>query len=148
MTEISFYHLTKTPVENALPKLLEKIVSSGNRAVLMVGEEDKLKKLDDSLWISNDFLPHGKAEDDFPENQPIYLTLSEENPNGATFLVAVGGVEPSFIGDFERCLDVFDGANENEVQFARARWKKYKSVDGNSLSYWKQDDNGKWQKEA
>ena len=37
MTEIGFYHLTRTPLERALPQLLEKIHGSGARAIVMAG---------------------------------------------------------------------------------------------------------------
>ena len=37
MTEIGFYHLTQSPLERALPRLLEKAHASGARVVVMAG---------------------------------------------------------------------------------------------------------------
>lgn len=146
MTEISFYHLTSTPLEKALPKLLEKVLASGEHAILMAGEE-KLRRVNDQLWTysTEKFLPHGMKEEGDVERQPIYLTIEEENPNNASFLVLLEGVSPGYLGRFKRCLDIFDGANQNEVEKARSRWQSYKDQ-GHTLIYWKQDEKGGWQK--
>lgn len=150
MTEISFYHLSATPFEKALPQLLLKVLESGKRAVLMAADDEQLKAVDRFLWTfsTTRFIPHGTASDGHETDQPVYLTLKEENPNNAEMLVTVGGIEPSFVTGFQRCLDIFDGANDSEVASARARWKKYKDTGSLELSYWKQDDAGKWEKAA
>jgi len=37
MSEIGFYHLTRTPLEQALPKLLGRVLAGGGRALVRVG---------------------------------------------------------------------------------------------------------------
>ncbi len=65
MTEIGFYHLTRTPLERALPQLLEKIHGSGARAVVMTGSAERVDALNAALWTyeAASFLPHGAARD-------------------------------------------------------------------------------------
>ena len=40
MTDIGFYHLTATPLEKALPKLLEKVLSSNMKALVLVDDKE------------------------------------------------------------------------------------------------------------
>lgn len=148
MTEISFYHLSKTEFRKALPSLLEKVLESGKNAVLLAANEDKAKEIDSFLWTfsTKRFIPHGTSADKYKEDQPIYITTAEENPNGSEILIVVDGQNPGFIRDFARVLDIFDGNNPQEVEAARKRWQEYKDKNF-KLAYWKQDDSGKWQSE-
>ncbi len=147
MTEIQFYHLTTTPLERALPKLLEKAVGGGHKVLVLAESEARVEQLNQSLWTYNpgSFLPHGSAKDPSPELQPIYLTHTPENPNQAGILVVTDGspVEPS--ADCKKLLDMFDGTNEDSVAKARSRWKSYKNA-GHALSYFKQSERGAWER--
>ena len=147
MTQIGFYHLLNTPLEAALPRLLSKAVEQGMRALIMAASAERVKALDGALWVfdQGSFLPHGTAREGRAEAQPIYLTATEENPNGAGLLVLTNGVAPSFVGEFERCLDLFDGKDDAAVTAARARWKRLADA-GHELTYWQQTDRGGWQK--
>src|SRR3546814_11251500 len=39
---VDFYHLTRTPVESVLPRLLEKVVSGGERALVVAGDAGQI----------------------------------------------------------------------------------------------------------
>ena len=147
MTEISFYHLTTSPLERALPKLLEKILESKKRAVILCGNEDRLSYLNGALWTLGklSFLPHGSAAEGYGEDQPIWLTTQDENPNGAQFLILTDGAESSALSTYERCLELFDGKDDEAVGLARQHWKTYKEQ-GHRVTYWKQSDTGAWEK--
>ena len=149
MTQIGFYHLLHTPLEAALPRLLSKALDQGMRALVMAASPERVKDLDRALWTYDpkSFLPHGTAKDGWPEEQPVYLTSHEENPNGASLLVLTDGVEHGFMGAFERCLDMFDGNDAEAVAAARARWKRL-AYDGHDLTYWQQSDQGGWEKKG
>ncbi len=147
MTDIRFYHLTRTPLERALPQLLLKVLESGKRAVLIAANDAELKRLDTLLWTfsTKQIIPHGVKSDGFAADQPVYLSVTEENPNGAEMLVAVGGVRPAFVTSFARCMDMFDGSREEELAAARDRWTHYAvSVPDTTLTCWKQDEKGAW----
>ncbi len=147
MTEIGFYHLTGTPLERALPKLLEKALSQGLRAVVLAGSEERVAALDTALWTYEQlsFLPHGTARDGEAAAQPIYLTTEDENPNAARLLVLTDGATSARIDTFERCIDLFDGGDPDAVTSARERWRTLKAA-GHSLAYWQQTDRGGWEK--
>ena len=50
MTEVRFYHLQRSALEQALTKLLEKTLERGWRAVVMAGSEDRVEALNAVLW--------------------------------------------------------------------------------------------------
>ncbi len=147
MTDIGFYHLTGTPLERALPKLLEKVLRSGKRAVVMAGSEERVESLNAMLWTyrQDSFLPHGSARDANPEAQPVWLTAKDENPNGASILILCDGAARGSIADFERCLEMFDGRDEAAVAEARLRWKSYQET-GHSCVYHQQTETGGWER--
>ena len=147
MTDIGFYHLTGMPLERALPKLLEKVLASGKRAVVMAGSEERVEQLDAVLWSyrQDAFLPHGSARDGNAEAQPVWLTVSDENPNGASILILSDGAGSELIDDYERCLEIFDGRDEAAVAQARLRWTSYKQA-GHSVVYNQQTETGGWER--
>jgi DNA polymerase-3 subunit chi len=148
MTDIGFYHLMTTPLERALPRLLERALAEGHRVVVMAGSSERVDHLDQVLWTYDDasFLPHGSARDGNAERQPVWLTTADENPNGATLLVLVDGARSAGVAAYRRVLDVFDGGDEAAVEAARGRWRDAKAV-GHALTYWQQTASG-WEKRA
>ncbi len=146
MTEVGFYHLTRTPLERALPRLLEKVAGVGRRAVVLTGSPERAEALNALLWTydADSFLPHGTVRDGNADRQPIWLTALDENPNGATVLVLVDGMVSPHLEAYERCLDLFDGNDPEAVLAARDRWRVAKEA-GHSLTYWQQTEQGGWQ---
>src|SRR5574338_770703 len=125
MTDIGFYHLQRTPLERALPKLLERVIGQGLRAVVIAGSEERVEALNTALWTYQDdsFLPHGSARDGNAEAQPIWLTVEDENPNGASVLVLTDGTDSADLERFERCVLLFDSTDEAALAAARRRWQ-------------------------
>ena len=142
---VDFYHLASSPLERALPQLLERVMQAGKRAVVMAGSEERVEALAGHLWSYDpgSWLAHGTKRDGSAAAQPILITDSEENPNGSTILVLTDGMDADFIGSFERCLDLFDGGDEAALAAARGRWKKAKGQ-GHELHYWQQKTGGGW----
>ncbi len=149
MTEISFYHLLHTPLERALPKLIEKVLESGARAVVRTGSTERAEALNGALWTydQDSFIPHGTARDGNAALQPVWITADEENPNGADILVLTDGAESADIGSYRRCLEMFDGRDDAAVADARRRWSAYKYA-AHDLAYWQQTEGGGWEKKA
>ncbi len=148
MTDIRFYQLLATPLEAALPKLLEKALERGMRAAVAAGTADRSQALDAALWTyaADSFLPHGRAPESAAD-QPIWIAPGIENPNGAVLLVILDGQIPARFEDWERVCDMFDGSDETALEAARARWKTLKAA-GHALSYWRQTPAGGWEKAA
>ena len=149
MTDVSFYHLERLPLEVALPRILEKALAAGMRAVVVAGSDERVTVLNNALWTYDpkSFLPHGGVEDGVAADQPVYLTTEDENPNGATVLALVDGVSIEEFAGFERVLDLFDGHDPDAVQSARQRWKTLKEA-GHDLAYWQQSEQGGWSRQA
>ncbi|MEQ9334966.1 DNA polymerase III subunit chi [Thalassobaculum sp.] len=147
MAEVGFYHLTATPLDRALPKLLERTLQAGQRAVVLAGSEERVQALNGLLWTYEErsWLPHGAARDGFAGDQPIWLTTTQENPNGAEFLFLTDGVAAADLAAWTRVFDLFDGRDDAAVAAARARWKAARDA-GHGLSYWRQTDRGGWEK--
>lgn len=147
MTEIGFYHLTRSPLERALPKLLEKVLGAGKRAVVRTGSAERVEFLNAALWTYEpaSFLPHGTMREGDAASQPIWLTDGDDTPNGAEVLVLTDGATASDIAAFERCLELFDGRDQQAVEAARARWRAYREA-GHTLAYWQQTERGGWER--
>ena len=148
MAEIGFYHLLVTPLERALPRLLERARVQGYRIVVRTASVERVEHLSALLWTYDDasFLPHGAVRDGSAANQPIWLSERVENPNDAAMLVLVDGVEAEDLSSFQRCADMFDGNDEAAVEMARQRWRRAASA-GHTLTYWQQTATG-WEKKA
>lgn len=145
MTDISFYHLERSPLESALPKLLEKTLSAGKRALVLASSEARVEALAETLWSygADAWLPHGTAKDGFPDQQPVWISVSDDNINDATFLFLTDGATSITVPDYERCFELFDGNEPQLVADARDRWKAYKE-EGHTLAYWQQTPSGGW----
>lgn len=149
MTEVLFYHLQNAPLERVLPKLLERSLERGWKAVVKAGGPERLDAINNVLWTYSDdsFLPHGTREDGPPALMPVYLTVEDDNPNEANVLFLVDGAEPVALGDYERCVLMFDGRDEAAVAAAREHWKTIKA-EGHDATYWQQSSEGRWEKKA
>ncbi len=148
MAEIGFYHLLATPLERALPRLLERARAQGYRIVVRTASSERIEHLNALLWTYDDasFLPHGSARDGNAANQPIWLSERVENPNEAAMLVLVDGVEADDLASFTRCADLFDGNDPDAVEAARERWRRAAAA-GHTLTYWQQTAAG-WEKKG
>src|SRR5262245_18959280 len=149
MTEVLFYHLTESKLEDALPPLLEKSVERGWRVAVQLKDAARRDRLDQHLWTfrEDSFLPHGTDEGDMAANQPVLLTISEGNANAATVPFIVDGAEPPAADSYQRIVFMFDGYDQEQLDAARAQWKKLKGQ-GHSLTYWQQTPERRWEKKA
>ncbi len=149
MTDIAFYHLERSTLEQALPKLLEKTLAAGKRALVLAGSDQRVEALNDLMWSydQDSWVPHGSAKDGNADRQPIWFSVSDENLNSAEFLFLTDGAGTEAVGDFERCFELFDGNNPESVANARVRFKAYKDT-GYELSYFQQTASGGWQKKG
>lgn len=143
---VAFYHLTRSPLEEALPRLLERARGQDLRVQVRCGSAARLDALDRLLWTYDpaSFLAHGGPDDGRAADQPIWLALEEGNPNDARVLVLIDGLDAGDLAEFARCLDLFDGNDPDAVAAARARWRRLEKA-GHPLTYWAQTESGGWQ---
>lgn len=145
MTQIGFYHLTRTTPDAALPALLGRTLAAGARAVVRCASEARVTAVDRALWeaTSPDWLPHGTARTGHAPLQPIWITTEQGCPNGARYLFLLDGVEAG-PDQWDRIFDLFDGSDEAQLAAARRRWAAHKAAAAN-LTYWRQTERG-WEK--
>lgn len=145
-----FYHLTRNPLEVALPILLGKARQAGWKIAVRGGDPGRLEWLDEKLWLGPDdgFLPHGLAGGAHDALQPILLTTGAEAPNGASCVMAVDGaqVAPEEVEALDRVCILFDGTDPEAVQQARGQWKALTGA-GCKAQYWS-EESGRWEKKA
>jgi DNA polymerase-3 subunit chi len=145
MSDIGFYHLTRTGPDQALPALLGRTLKAGKRAVIRCAA-DRVAALDAALWLcpEPDWLPHGTPAMGNADLQPIWITPDDDAPNGAQFLFLLDSLGSENLAAYERIFDLFDAGDEAAVAAARQRWSAAKAA-GHGLTYWQQGPRG-WEK--
>jgi DNA polymerase III subunit chi len=149
MREVWFYHLERKSVDDELPGLLQRGLELDLRMAVITSSQERVKELSQKLWAAEDvaFIPHGFDGEPMPDQQPIFLSVTDDVPNAATFRFYVDGTEPRETTTTERASILFDGRNDQAVEQARVLWRKFKA-DAVPIRYWKQDDEGRWKDQA
>ncbi len=150
MTEMLFYHMKGQTPEQVLPSLLQKSLERGWRVVVQASSDERVEALDAHLWTWRDdsFLPHGTWREAEAAEQPIVLTVNDDNPNGATVRFLVDGATLSGeAAGYERIVLLFDGDDPDAVETARAHWSEAKAA-GVEVTYWQADEQGRWRRQA
>jgi DNA polymerase-3 subunit chi len=149
MTEVLFYHLERQPLERVLPQLISKTLERGWRAVIQAGSEERVEAISMALWVTGEesVLPHGTPRDGNADLQPVWVTHTDENPNAATVRFLVDRAIPGDVSALNRVVYVFDGKDAEALAEARSAWKTSQAA-GHAVTYWKEDAQGRWQKQA
>ena len=142
---VDFYHLTRSGPDSITAILAEKLISGGERLLIVADDVVSLEKLDGALWAGKpeSFLPHaiaGKEGNDDTE-EPVLLAQHIAAINGAANILLMDGAWRDEALDFSRTFYLFDAAT---IDNARAAWKALGSKDGVERHYWKQDEQGRW----
>lgn len=150
MTEVLFYHLQRRPLEHVLPILLERCIERRWRSLILTGSQARAEALSAHLWSYRDdaFLPHGHCTEPHAAAQPILFATSDPPVpplNAANILFLVDGAESSRLGEFDRCVDLFDGNDPAATDAARNRFRQARDA-GFDVTYWAQDATGAWEK--
>ncbi|MEM0946245.1 MAG: DNA polymerase III subunit chi [Pseudomonadota bacterium] len=145
-----FYHLTRGPLENTLPVLLEKSLQAGWRVAVRGTDPARMDWLDQKLWLGEGFLPHGLLGGPHDADQPILLTTNADagSPNRANCLMAVDGapVQVEEVHALDRVCLLFDGNDAGAVEAARAQWRTLTAA-GCAAKYWS-EEGGRWEMKA
>ena len=136
---VNFYHLDRSPIERVLPNICQSLLGSGERVLIVAGEE-ALGRLDEQLWTwsRDSFLPHGRER---PESQPILLAAEPVAANGARAVALADGIWRDEARGFERAYFLF---GDGGLDGARDLWRRLKAQEGVERRYWKQDEDGRW----
>ena len=149
MAEIRFYHLQRQSIEEALPKLAELVIKSGNKGLIKVADKNTAKQIDKALWTYSpeSFLPHDFEGSKYASEQMLFITSKNENPAAAKMAILINGEKIEDLSAFDRILYMFEGKLDEIISAARQDYKDFKSL-GYDMSYWQQKDEGGWEKKA
>lgn len=149
MADLWFYHLSETPLDVALIRLLSLALSRGWRIELRGSDAVRMEALDRALWLGPEegFLAHGLAGGEDDARQPVLLTVAGQaaaNTPACLMAVDAAPVAMDEVGDFARACVVFDANVDRELTHARALWREVKAA-GHEAQYWA-EEAGRWVK--
>ena len=141
---VDFYHLTRLPLERALPSICEKVLADGGRLLIVAADEALRANLDRLLWTyaPHSFLPHAQLGAGDDAAQPVLLAPDVNAANRARNVALADGEWRDDALDFDRTFFFFD---EARLRPARAAWQALKGRDGVEPRYWRQNDQGRWE---
>ncbi len=148
--EIGFFHLTRSPLERALPRLLQQLLARDEWVFLKCADAEMAETLDRFLWAfdPDSFLPHGRVGEGREADQPILIGWEDIAPaNGAPVAVVVAPADlpaAPVACRFRRIAYLFDGHDEAIVARARATYRAAAALT-RVRKYWRQDQKGRWQ---
>ena len=149
MPDIRFHHLERLQLDQALPLVLEAALAEGLRVVVQAPTREARDALNERLWTyrEDSFLPHGGPGDGESATQPIFLTETEEAPNGAALRVLLNPADALNFASAEgpRVVVLFDARDEETMAAARTAWKALRDA-GAAPSYWREGEEGGWVK--
>jgi DNA polymerase-3 subunit chi len=145
--QVDFYHLTRLPLERALPRIAERVVESGGRLLVVAGEAEARARLDQLLWsyAPESFLPHAQMGGESDALQPVLISDATDPANGARNIALADGQWREEALGFDRAFHFFD---EERIAEARVAWKGLADREGIERRYWKQNEAGKWEQAA
>ncbi|PKP90670.1 MAG: DNA polymerase III subunit chi [Alphaproteobacteria bacterium HGW-Alphaproteobacteria-16] len=145
--QVDFYHLTATPLERALPQIAVKVVESGQRLLIVSGDAEQRRAVDQLLWRfrPESFLPHAQAGEGDDSLQSVLIAGDAVAGNGARFIALIDGEWRDAALDFDRAFHFF---GEDSIGAARLAWKALADRDGVERRYWKQGESGGWTQAA
>ena len=141
--QVDFYQLGRTPFEQVIASLAEKLLARDSRLLIVAEDETLLARLDRMLWDqgSASFLPHGLAGGTDDARQPILLSTSPDAPNLARNMLIADGQWREAALSYDRAFYLFD---KDALESARLAWKLLAGREGVERHFWAQDEDGRW----
>lgn len=150
--DLRLYQLRTQPLEQMLPRLLEKLSSAGDRALVLVNSAERAAVLDRQLWTFStaSFLPHALIDDPMAMEAPIWLatqlTTDLSSPKAAKLLVLADGQELNQQLDavraagYDRVVEILD---YEQLENLDGKISNYKAI-GLNPKVFLQQSNGTW----
>ena len=141
--QVDFYHLGAAPVGRVLPRIAERVMTSGARLLVVAGDDGLLETLDRALWAyaADAFLPHGRTGQGGEAHQPVLLSTRLDPLNGARNVALVDGEWRAGALDYDRAFHFFD---DDSIDAARAAWRSLNEIEAIERRFWRQDEDGRW----
>lgn len=142
--QVDFYNLAAAPVDRVLGRIAERLLSSGERLLIVAEDEALLARLDRQLWdyAPASFLPHARDGGDADMRQPVLLSRSIVAANGSRNVAMADGVWHEAALDYDRAFFLF---GEERIAPARESWRALAGREDVVRKFWRQDEDGRWQ---
>jgi DNA polymerase-3 subunit chi len=126
MTRVDFHLNVADKIAYAC-RLIRKIRSADQKAVVFCEDAARLQKFDAALWSFSplDFIPHLSESDPLAGRTPVLLTSRAADLPHHQVLVNLGASLPPHFTRFERLVELV-GTDPDDVAQARQRWRFYK----------------------
>ena len=155
--DLRLYQLRTQPLEQMLPRLLEKLYSAGDRVLVLVSSTERAAVLDRQLWTFStaSFLPHTLIDDPMAAEASIWLATQLPNTDvssplstfkAANLLVLADGQELSQQLDavraagFDRVVEILD---YEQLDHMNNKLLNYNALNLNPKVFLQQS-NGAW----
>lgn len=145
MKEINFYCI-KEDANVFLYSFLSKLIEKDKRVIIYSENQEKIKKLDDTLWNMKKvgFLPHLIENEKFAEQTPIVLSNKKENKNNANFLLISTFLNDfEYLSQFEKIFYIFSPINNEIIENTLKAWNIYRE-NNFSTKLLEKNNEGKW----
>ncbi|EZP72739.1 DNA polymerase III subunit chi [Sphingomonas paucimobilis] len=140
--QVDFYQLSRDPVDQVLPAIAARVLSLGERLLVVAADDAQLGRISTGLWEGppESFLAHGRAGEGAESIQPVLLSQDCDAANGARHVAIADGLWRDEALNFERAFYFFDAAS---VDGARESWRALSRRAGVMPRFWRQDGR-KW----
>lgn len=140
--QVDFYQLSRDPVDKVLPAIAARILSTGDRLLVVADTRDRLDAISQGLWSAapDSFLANGVAGEGREAIQPILLTNRCEATNGARHIALADGQWREEALGFDRAFYFFDA---DTIDGARQSWRDLSRREGVTPRFWRQEGR-KW----
>ena len=131
MTAIEFVRLERPEKARHLCELAEEFLLRGERVLVMVEDDNQGVTLDQFMWTwkKASFLPHvydnGSVE---CLDEPVVITIHEQNANGARVLIAGRPCPLDFIRQFPIVIDFAEVHDPTLRETSRERFRAYREA--------------------
>jgi DNA polymerase III subunit chi len=126
VTRIDFYRFAEDKLRYAC-RVAAKAFDSSSRLVVYSSNAGVLRDFDRALWTfhATKFVPHCLAGAAIAPETPVILASTGDALPHHDVLLNLDDEWPPFFASFERLLEIV-GADEEDKEKARARWRFYK----------------------
>ncbi len=131
MTQVRFAKLEQPQKAQLLCRLAEEFFAAGKRVLVRVQDDNQAVALDRFMWTwsKGAFLPHAFNNGSVDcLDEPIVITVREENPNGASVVIMGQPCSTDFIGRFEMAIDFAEVYDKQLAEQSRQRFRGYRDA--------------------
>ena len=134
MNECIFHDAPDNRREFLLFEIVERAYRGKDRVLVFTSDRDRAVALDRMLWIlrQESFIPHrifepGECIETADSEAPVGIVTAEENPIGASVLIADGHCGLDFACGFDTAHEFVDHSSTDRTEDCRKRFRDYRA---------------------